>query len=140
MQLALIPTIFFCSILAGHTSSQHSLVMVGSLCIIIGFLGLLLVHSFKSTILWIILLGIGGGFTFSLSMMFFNLRTNNANEAARLSGMAQSIGYLLAAFGTMFFGDLQDATHTWTMPLITLIGVSSVCLLSGLGASRNLSV
>lgn len=37
MQLALIPTIFFCSILAGHTSSQHSLVMVGSLCIIIGF-------------------------------------------------------------------------------------------------------
>ena len=104
MQLALIPTIFFCSILAGHTSSQHSLVMVGSLCIIIGFLGLLLVHGFKSTILWIILLGIGGGFTFSLSMMFFNLRTNNANEAARLSGMAQSIGYLLAAFGPMFFG------------------------------------
>ena len=140
MQLALIPTIFFCSILAGHTSSQHSLVMVGSLCIIIGFLGLLLVHSFKSTILWIILLGIGGGFTFSLSMMFFNLRTNNANEAARLSGMAQSIGYLLAAFGPMFFGYLHDATNNWTMPLITLIGVSSVCLLSGLGASRNLSV
>lgn len=140
MQLALIPTIFFCSILAGHTSSQHSLVMVGSLCIIIGFLGLLLVHGFKSTILWIILLGIGGGFTFSLSMMFFNLRTNNANEAARLSGMAQSIGYLLAAFGPMFFGYLHDATNNWTMPLITLIGVSSVCLLSGLGASRNLSV
>lgn len=140
MQLALIPTIFFCSILAGHTSSQHSLVMVGSLCIIIGFLGLLLVHGFKSTILWIILLGIGGGFTFSLSMMFFNLRTNNANEAARLSGMAQSIGYLLAAFGPMFFGYLHDATNNWTMPLITLIVVSSVCLLSGLGASRNLSV
>ena len=140
MQLALIPTIFFCSILAGHTSSQHSLVMVGSLCIIIGFLGLLLVHGFKSTILWIILLGIGGGFTFSLSMMFFNLRTNNANEAARLSGMAQSIGYLLAAFGPMFFGYLHDANNNWTMPLITLIGVSSVCLLSGLGASRNLSV
>lgn len=140
MQLALIPTIFFCSILAGHTSSQHSLVMVGSLCIIIGFLGLLLVHGFKSTILWIILLGIGGGFTFSLSMMFFNLRTNNANEAARLSGMAQSIGYLLAAFGPMFFGYLHDATNNWAMPLITLIGVSSVCLLSGLGASRNLSV
>ena len=140
MQLALIPTIFFCSILAGHTSSQHSLVMVGSLCIIIGFLGLLLVHGFKSTILWIILLGIGGGFTFSLSMMFFNLRTNNANEAARLSGMAQSIGYVLAAFGPMFFGYLHDATNNWRMPLITLIGVSSVCLLSGLGASRNLSV
>ena len=140
MQLALIPTIFFCSILAGHTSSQHSLVMVGSLCIIIGFLGLLLVHGFKSTILWIILLGIGGGFTFSLSMMFFNLRTNNANEAARLSGMAQSIGYLLAAFGPMFFGYLHDTTNNWTMPLITIIGVSSVCLLSGLGASRNLSV
>lgn len=118
MQLALIPTIFFCSILAGHTSSQHSLVMVGSLCIIIGFLGLLLVHSFKSTILWIILLGIGGGFTFSLSMMFFNLRTNNANEAARLSGMAQSIGYLLAAFGPMFL-------VTYMMLLIT-----GQCLLS----------
>lgn len=42
-----------------------------------------------------IYLGIGGGFAFSLSMMFFSLCTENSNEAAQLSGMAQSLGYLL---------------------------------------------
>lgn len=140
MQLALIPMTFVGSVLAGRKASQRSLVTVGSVCVIIGLLGLLLFGGSGFVFLWIIILGIGGGFTFSLSMMFFSLRTENADEAARLSGMAQSIGYLLAAFGPMFFGYLHDTTSNWAMPLIILIGIAGICLLTGLGASRDLYV
>lgn len=140
MQLALIPITFVGSVLAGRKASQQSLVTVGSLCVTTGLLGLLLFGNSGFVFLWIIILGIGGGFTFSLSMMFFSLRTDNADEAARLSGMAQSVGYLLAAFGPIFFGYLHDVTNSWAIPLTILIGISGICLLSGLGASRDLRV
>lgn len=139
MQLALIPITFLGSVLAGRKANQRSLVVIGSMCILTGLLGLLFGAS-ELAFLWVIILGVGGGFTFSLSMMFFSLRTENADEAARLSGMAQSIGYLLAAFGPMLFGYLHDATNNWTVPLIILIGVAGICLYAGLGASRNLYV
>ncbi|MGL5232235.1 MAG: CynX/NimT family MFS transporter [Fusobacteriaceae bacterium] len=140
LQLALIPMTFVGAILAGRKSNQHSLVTIGSTCIIIGLLGLLFFGNSEFIFLFIIILGIGGGFAFSLSMMFFSLRTKNADDAARLSGMAQSIGYLLAAFGPMFFGFLHDATNSWGFPIIILIIISVICLISGLGASRNLHV
>lgn len=137
MQLALIPMTFVVSVLAGRMGSQRTLVIIGSACVTVGLLGLLLFGGTWFAFLWIIILGIGGGFTFSLSMMFFSLRTENADEAARLSGMAQAVGYLLAAFGPMFFGFLHDATDSWITPLVILTCLAIVCWISGLGASRN---
>ncbi|OME92049.1 hypothetical protein BK123_15555 [Paenibacillus lautus] len=40
----------------------------------------LLCGSSNLIVLWIITLGIGGGFAFRLSMMFFGLRTENAKQ------------------------------------------------------------
>ncbi|MCW6093111.1 MFS transporter [Clostridium sporogenes] len=136
MQLALIPFTFIVSVLAGRRSNQRSLVISGCLFILIGILGLLYGSS-QFVFLWIIILGIGGGFAFSLSMMFFSLRTENSNEAAQLSGMAQSLGYLLAAFGPILFGFLHDATNSWKVPLQALIGITVLLFIFGLGASRN---
>ncbi|HCL4546901.1 MFS transporter [Clostridium botulinum] len=136
MQLALIPFTFIVSVLAGRRSNQRSLVISGCLFILIGILGLLYGSS-QFVFLWIIILGIGGGFAFSLSMMFFSLRTEDSNEAAQLSGMAQSLGYLLAAFGPILFGFLHDATNSWKVPLQALIGITVLLFIFGLGASRN---
>lgn len=41
-----------------------------------------------------------------------SLRANHAKQAAALSGMAQSFGYLLAAIGPILTGFLYDATHS----------------------------
>jgi CP family cyanate transporter-like MFS transporter len=54
--------------------------------------------------------------------------------------MAQSVGYLLAAFGPMLFGFLHDAANSWDLPLIVLIGTVCLCLFAGLGASRDLHI
>lgn len=136
MQLALLPFTFIVPILAGQMSSQRSLVTVMTILYLIGIFGLLY-GSVNFIVFWIILLGIGVGSAFSLAMMFFGLRTENAQQAAELSGMAQSIGYLLAAIGPTLFGYLYDITNSWTIPLLTLVGVSILIFLFGLGAAGN---
>jgi len=51
--------------------------------------------------------------------------------------MAQSIGFLLAAFGPMVLGYLHDAVNSWRMPTIVLIGVVVLCWIVGDSASYN---
>ncbi|MEF7557416.1 MFS transporter [Bacillus thuringiensis] len=136
MLLALLPFTFIVPVIAGRMSGQRSLVIITSILLLIGTLGLLYGSS-KLIVLWIIALGIGGGFAFSLSMMFFGLRTSSAEQAAELSGMAQSIGYLLAAVGPTLFGFIHDATNSWTIPLLILVGASVLLFIFGLGAAKE---
>lgn len=136
MQLAMLPFTFVVPVIAGRMSSQRLLVVITSTLLLTGTLGLLNGSS-DIILLWIIILGIGGGFAFSLSMMFFGLRTENAHQAAELSGMAQSIGYLLAAVGPALIGYLHDATNSWKLPLFILLGASVLLFLVGIGAARN---
>jgi len=136
MQLALLPFAFIVPVIAGRMSNQRLLVVITTILLLTGTLGLL---NGSSTIilLCIIILGIGGGCAFSLSMMFFGLRTEHAHQAAELSGMAQSIGYLLAAIGPALIGYLHDATNSWNLPLFILLGASVLLFLVGIGAASN---
>ncbi|WP_110926132.1 CynX/NimT family MFS transporter [Bacillus massiliglaciei] len=136
MQLALLPFTFIVPVLAGRMSSQRSLVTISAILLLSGTLGLLY-GSMNLIILWMILLGIGGGFAFGLAMMFFGLRSETAGQAAELSGMAQAVGYLLAATGPTLFGFLHDATNSWTVPLFILAGASILLFIFGLGAARD---
>lgn len=136
MQLVVLPFTFIVPIIAGRMSNQRLLVTITSISLFIGNVGLIY-GSLNFIILWIVMLGIGGGFSFGLAMMFFSLRTKSAGQAAELSGMAQSVGYLLAAIGPMFFGYLHDITNSWTIPLLILVGVSVLLFIVGLGAAKN---
>ena len=86
--------------------------------------------------LWCGLLGLGQGASFGLALTLFALRSPDARRAADLSGMAQSVGYLLAAGGPALFGLLHDRTGGWTAPLAALVAVSLALILAGLGAGR----
>ncbi|MHA7582840.1 CynX/NimT family MFS transporter [Paenibacillus vandeheii] len=136
MQLAMLPFTFIVPVIAGRMSSQRLLVVITTILLLMGTLGLLYGRP-NVILLWIIILGIGGGFAFSLAMMFFGLRTENAHQAAELSGMAQSIGYLLAAIGPALIGYLHDATNSWNLPLYILLGASFLLFLVGIGAANN---
>jgi CP family cyanate transporter-like MFS transporter len=70
-------------------------------------------------------------------MMLFGLRTTNAHDAAELSGMSQSIGYLLAAVGPALFGYLHDATNGWIVPLIVLLVMTVLMLIFGVASGRD---
>ncbi|MDI2588915.1 MFS transporter [Psychrobacillus sp. NEAU-3TGS] len=136
MQLALLPFTFIIPVIADRISSQRSLVVLMTILLLSGTLGLLY-GSLNLIVLWIILLGIGGGFAFGLAMMFFGLRTKNPHEAAELSGMAQSVGYFLAAIGPTLFGFLHDITNSWTTPLLLLVGASLLLFFFGLAAAKD---
>ncbi|GIO26463.1 CynX/NimT family MFS transporter [Ornithinibacillus bavariensis] len=137
MQFIGLPASFFVPVLAGKYSSQRLLVVLLGISSICGYLGLLLGNSHMAMFISIVFLGIGLGGTFPLALTLLGLRSRNARQAANLSGMAQSLGYLLAAIGPMLFGFLFDITHAWTLPLITLIFITVLVITFGLGAGRN---
>ncbi|MEC2054112.1 MFS transporter [Peribacillus psychrosaccharolyticus] len=136
MQLAILPITFFVPILAGRMSNQRILVVMTSILYLLGIFGLLY-GGYLIIILSVILIGIAVGSSFSLSMMFFSLRTKTAHQSAELSGMAQSIGYLLAAIGPALFGILHVITNGWTVPLSMIMIATILLLISGLGAGRD---
>jgi MFS transporter, CP family, cyanate transporter len=134
-----IASMFLAPVLAGRTPSQRGVLVASVALSGAGALGLL-VSPGAATALWVVLIGLGQGACFSLALTFFALRAPDPEHAAALSGMAQSVGYLLAAFGPFLFGVLRDATGAWTVPLALLLAVVSCLMVTGLGAARDAKV
>ena len=136
IQFAQLPFTFIVPIIAGRMKNQVPLVWITFILMTAGLSGIL----FGGTLLVlpsVIIIGVAAAFAFGLAMMFFSLRTRNSFEAADLSAMAQSFGYLLAASGPPLFGLLFDLTSGWTFPLLLLIAATCCILLVGLGAAKD---
>lgn len=91
----------------------------------------------EQAVLWTLMFGFGSGGTMILGLTFIGLRARSAHQAAALSGMAQSVGYLLAACGPPLMGKIHDVTGTWHSPLFACAGLSVVMALSGAFAARD---
>ncbi|PSA95423.1 MFS transporter [Bacillus atrophaeus] len=137
MQFASLPTTFLTPILADRVKQQRGIVAGLTSVYFIGLCGLLAGGNHVMLVIWMIIIGIGQGSSISLALTLIGLRSENANQAAALSGMSQSLGYLLAAIGPIFIGFLYDQTHSWTLPIILLMIILAVMGAAGLGAGRN---
>jgi CP family cyanate transporter-like MFS transporter len=135
-QAVAIVTMFLSPMIAERRPSQRGVVVVAVGMSGVGALGLLVAGSTAST-LWVVLLGLGQGAAFSLALTFFALRAPDPGHASALSGMAQSVGYLLAAGGPFLFGVLRDVTGAWKVPLALLLTVTICLLIAGIGAARD---
>jgi MFS transporter, CP family, cyanate transporter len=120
---------------AGATRDQRGIMWTLALLEAAGLVGLAL-PSVTLAWLWVSLLGFVLGGTFGLSLTLLVLRSSDAESTGRLSGMAQSVGYLLAATGPPLFGYLHDMTAGWLVPLGFLIAVLIGKLIAGLPAGR----
>lgn len=94
----------------------------------------------KLALIWGGCIGFGAGAAIILGLMFIGLRTNNMLQAASLSGMAQSVGYLLAACGPICAGILHDFTQSWASVFYTCTVVCIILSFVGLGAGRSIRV
>lgn len=124
---------------AARLRSQSLINAALSLTAAAGLLGLLLAPL--STMWgWAVLQGIGQGGLFAMAMTVIVLRSPDFHVAAHLSGMAQGIGYLLAAFGPLLVGVLHSATGSYVASgwLFALIGLCAA--LNGWGAGRPVLV
>ncbi|WP_233098830.1 CynX/NimT family MFS transporter [Aureibaculum flavum] len=118
-------------IIAGKRKDQRSIVWVLIIMEIIGIIGLML-PQFGGVAIWVSLIGFVLGGSFGLSLLFIVLRSHNTASATELSGMAQSIGYIIAATGPFIFASIFDFTGSWVYALMLLLVVSVLKLFSGL--------
>lgn len=136
IQMAMLPVTFAGPIIANKMANQKVLVMLVSAAMA---LSILLLIVFKTDYIYLaaILFGMASGLAFSLSMMFFVLRTKQNETVAKISGMAQSIGYFLAAFGPPIFGKLYELHHDWNYSFYFMFGLLFLMLYVGIQAASN---
>lgn len=129
----------FPGLLAGHIlrklkGHQGITVITVFLCTI-SIAGLLLLPSLSA--LWVSLFGFSCGATIILGLTFISLRSHSARHAVALSGMAQCLGYLLAAFGPPAMGMLHDLSGSWHWPLLSLLILSVLMAFAGYRAAHH---
>lgn len=123
--------------LAGKKKDQRGIVIFLFLIELISLIGLFL-PQLGWVVVWVGLIGFVMGSTFGLSLLFIVLRSHDTESATELSGMAQSIGYFVAAIGPIIFGSLFDLTGNWTYPFMLLFVVSFLKLFTGMGVGKRI--
>lgn len=118
-----------------HRMTDHRALAVGTV-LIVGVLVVGVMTAPALDALWVSLGGLGTGASIVLALSLFGLRTTHHAQAAALSGMAQSVGYLLAASGPIAIGIVHDATGSWTPALAILLGLLAAQLVAATLASR----
>lgn len=86
---------------------------------------------------WVIVLGPASGASLGVSLTLMAQRARDHHGASALSGMAQSVGYLMAAAGPVLFGALHSVTDAWVLPLLLVAAVLVGQTLSGMAAGRE---
>jgi CP family cyanate transporter-like MFS transporter len=133
--LVQIPVTLALPALASRSTNEVAYVVACTVLIGCGLSGVLLT-PLSAPFLWAVLIGIGQGGAFALGLNLFVLRTRSVSDAARLSAMAQSIGYTLCAFGPLLVGVLHDVTGSWHVPLLLLVVLLMPQLVFGALAAR----
>lgn len=124
--------------MAARQGSQSGWIIALGACGLAGLIGLITAPG-AAPLLWSILLGLGMS-VFSLALVVIALRARTSEETAKLSGMAQGVGYLIAATGPLLFGVLHESTEGWTTPLTLLTAVLVIQIITGALAGRPRTV
>src|SRR5690554_5095285 len=124
---------------AGSRKDQRLVIVLLIVIEIIAFIGLM-IPDLGLVELWVGLIGMVLGGTFGLALLLIVLRSDDAETAAELSGIVQSIGYLIAATGPFIVGAIYDFTQAWDYALVLLIGVAFIKLIMGIGVGRDRKV
>jgi CP family cyanate transporter-like MFS transporter len=89
---------------------------------------------------WAALLGLGVGGMFALALTMLVRQASTPAAAARLSGMALLVGYLIAATGPVLAGAVYDATGSYRAPFLMLAGIGVGTLVVGVSVRPSARV
>ena len=122
-------------VVAARLRAQTAVAVAATGVTALGLLGTLLLPG--AEIVSMAVFGIGQGAALGIALTLIVLRAPDGAHASQLSGMAQSMGYLLAASGPFVLGALHDLTDSWTVPLVVLLALLAPQALSGGLAGRE---
>lgn len=121
-----------------RSNGQRLLAVLISLAMGTAALGALLDPAL--VLLWVALAGVSSGSALVVALSLIGLRSRSTAQTAKLSGMAQAFGYLLAAGGPAAAGWLRDGTGSWGPVLGLLATLAAVQAVVALFAGRNTPV
>lgn len=124
---------------AGSRKDQRLVIVSLIIVEVIALIGLM-IPGMGLVELWVGLIGAVLGGTFSLALLLIVLRSKDAETAAELSGIVQSIGYFIAATGPFIVGVIYDLTHVWNYALVLLLIISFVKLVLGIDVGKDKKV
>lgn len=125
--------------LAVRGRDQRAINVGLSVLAVVALLGLLFAPLW-SVWFWAALQGVGQGGLIAVALTVIVLRARDSHVAAQLSGMAQCVGYLLAAAGPLLVGLIHGWTggFAWSAVLFVLLGAGAA--VNGWFAGRALHV
>ena len=119
--------------LTTHLSDGHRRIMLA----IISFSGMtgiaMLLYPTNNFLYWLVvhlLIGTACSALFPYLMVCFSLKTSSPEKTAQLSGLAQTGGYILAAFGPTLFGYSFDLFQSWIPAVLALLAVDIIMTVS----------
>ena len=129
-QFAQFPSTFIVPILADKLHNKLIIPTVITIGYIVSLVGMLSTNgNFVLMLTFIVIFALAGGGSFSYVMYLFSAKSRNESEAADISGLAQSGGYLLAAIFPPLLGYIRDISD-WNKALYVLIATSAVLLVT----------
>ena len=113
--------------------------IIASVPMVIGIAGLLVLPGLSTW--WAVIAGLGSGASLVVALTLISLRGRGQHETTQLSGMAQSLGYLLAAAGPVVAGFLAEFTGNWHASLIVigLLAAGQVVVAVFVGVDRRVA-
>jgi CP family cyanate transporter-like MFS transporter len=114
---------------------QRAIGFICGACLLTGTIGLYCAAPLP--VLWLMIAGLGAGFSMTTSLSLFALRSTHHEQAAAVSAMAQFVGYAGAAVGPVLFGLLHETSAGWQYSLATLVAASVLVTASAVLAGRG---
>jgi len=119
--------------LTTRLSDGHRRIML-SIISIAGMIGIaMLLYPANNFLYWLVvhlLIGTACSALFPYLMVCFSLKTSSPEKTAQLSGLAQTGGYILAAFGPTLFGYSFDLFQSWIPAVLALLAIDIIMTIS----------
>ncbi len=119
--------------LTTRLSDGHRQIMLAIISIA-GMIGIaMLLYPANNFLYWLVvhlLIGTACSALFPYLMVCFSLKTSSPEKTAQLSGLAQTGGYILAAFGPAFFGYSFDMFQSWIPAVLALLVIHIIMTIS----------
>ncbi len=137
LQLFALPFAFAVPVIAAKMTNRQPIMLAAGVSAMVGTVMMFFpVNSFAYFCVVALLLGAGSTTTFVLAMTLFGLKTKSSADTRNLSGMVQSIGYLIAALGPVIVGNLNAQTHNWFASVAVILVAAFLFTLFGMLAER----
>jgi len=121
--------------LATRGRDQRLMIFIFLALVLVGLMGML-IGPLKAIYAWSTVFGLGFGGMFSVAMALLVLRSPTPQVAASLSGMAQGVGYFIAALAPLMVGVLHEYTGDWNAVIAFMAFLILCALWTGLLAGR----